>query len=54
MKTINVELDELMKKAAEELQIENLEPLLKGLQQKILDCYEIEKKAFERLNDVVK
>lgn len=49
---INEEMDDLMKEAEEELQKNDIEPLLAGLQQKILECYKIEKKAFEKLNDV--
>ena len=49
MKKINIELNDLMKKAVEDLQKKNLIPLLTNLQQKILECYEIEKKAFQAL-----
>lgn len=49
--------DYLMKKVAEEfgsLEEEDIALLLAGLQQKILECHEIEKKAFEELNNIIK
>ena len=42
MRKINVELDALMEKAAEEVQEKGPAPLLADLRQKILKCYEIE------------
>ena len=54
MQKINLELDDLMKKAAEDLQEKNLAPLLSGLEQKILECYEAEKKAFQTLSSAMK
>jgi len=59
MKKISVEVNDYLisKKSAEEfenLQEKDIAPLLAGLQQKILELKEIEKKAFERLNDVIK
>ncbi|MFQ6052228.1 MAG: BtrH N-terminal domain-containing protein [Candidatus Hydrothermarchaeota archaeon] len=53
IKKINVQLDGLMKKAEEDLQEKDLTLLLADLQEKISECYEIEKKAFERLNEIV-
>lgn len=53
MLKINNEVDDLMKKAAGDLRERNLAPLLSDLQQKILECYEIERKAFETLNSVI-
>ena len=38
----------------EDLKKKDLKPLLANLQQKILNCYEIEEKAFQTLNDIVK
>jgi len=46
-----------MKKAAEEFkdpQEKDLTPLLADLQQKILGCHQIEKKAFKILSNTVK
>jgi len=54
MERINVDLDDLMKKAAEDLQKMNLSSLLADLQQKILECYQIEKKAFQTLSNAIK
>jgi hypothetical protein len=51
---INKEVDKLVKKAEEDLKKKDLKPLLANLQQKILNCYEIEEKAFQTLNDIVK
>ncbi|MEW6555909.1 MAG: BtrH N-terminal domain-containing protein [Elusimicrobiota bacterium] len=52
MKKINIEMNTLTKKVIDDLQKNNtfLSTLLSNLQQKILDCYETEKKAFEKLN----
>ncbi|MEW6103791.1 MAG: hypothetical protein AB1630_08290 [bacterium] len=47
MKKINVELDDLRNKAEEELEKEDIASLLENLRQKILECYEIERKAFQ-------
>jgi len=54
MRKINIESENLMKKAADELEKKNLMPLLTDLQQKILKCYEMEKRAFESLNEIIK
>jgi len=54
MKKINIELEDLMKEAVEELQKKDLTPLLDNLRQKILECYEVEHVAFEKLNNVIK
>ncbi len=51
---INTELDELMGEAVEELKTRDLTLLMSDLRQRILDCYEIEEKAFLALNDVTK
>jgi hypothetical protein len=53
MRQINIEVDDLMRKAGEDLQ-RDLTPLLTNLQQKILECYEIEKEAFQSLNNIIK
>jgi len=54
MREINIKLDDLMEKVVEALEKKNLAPLLAGLQQKIFNRYEIEEKAFQILNDVIK
>ncbi len=54
MQRINRELDGLMKETATVLQSTNPIPLLTDLRQKILECYEVEKKTFEALNTIVK
>ena len=54
MRKINAQLDDLMKKAAEDLRKENLAPLLADLRQKILECKKRENKAFEKLNSIIK
>ena len=54
MKKLNTGLDDLMKKTAEDLKNMDLAPLLSDLQQKILRCYEIEKEAFQSLNNAIK
>ncbi len=54
MKNINLELDDRAKTASEELQAKNSVPLLLGLKQKIAECYELEKKTFKRLNNIMK
>ena len=52
MRKINGELDDLMEKAVEDLQ--RHPAFLAGVQQSILKCYEIEKKAFNTLNSVIR
>lgn len=52
MKTINLELDDLMKKAGDVLQEKDTTGLLENLRQKIIDCYQIEAAAFQRLNEI--
>lgn len=54
MRKINLKLEDLMKIAADELKKKNLTLLLTNLQQKILDCYEIEEKAFQKLSYLIK
>jgi len=51
---INKEVDKLVKKAEEDLKKKDLTLLLTNLQQKILNCYELEEKAFKTLNDIIK
>ena len=53
MKNINIELNDLMKKAVAELQKRDTAPLLKNMEQKIIECYQIEEIAFRRLKEVV-
>lgn len=53
MKKINTELDELAKKAAEDLQRKEPASLVADLKQKILECYEIESKAFQKLESIM-
>jgi len=53
MEKINGELDDLIKKAVDELQGRDATPLLEGMKQKIIECYQIEEWAFRRLNDVI-
>ena len=53
MKNINIELNDLMKKAVDELQKRDTAPLLKDMGQKIIECYQIEEIAFGRLKEVV-
>ena len=43
-----------MKIAVDELQKKNLTLLLTNLQQKILGCYELEEKAFQKLDYLIK
>ena len=43
-----------MKKAGDDLLKKNLTALLNNLQQKILECYEIEKKTFQTLSSIIK
>lgn len=50
---INLEFEDVMH-AAENLQKNDIAPLLKNLREKILECYEIEKKAFHTLNEIIK
>jgi hypothetical protein len=52
MRNINEELDDLMGKAVEDLQ--KPPTFLADVQQSILKCYEMEKKAFSTLRSVVK
>ena len=52
MRKINIQSEDLMKKAAEELQKKNLEPLLTLLQQNILKTSKMEEEAFKALNDI--
>lgn len=54
MQKNNLQLDDLMKKAAQELQQKDPAPLLAALQQKILRCNETEQKAFKKLNEIIK
>jgi len=54
MRKINIELEDLMKEAVEELQKKDIEPLLTNLQQKILECHEIESRTFEKLDSIIK
>ncbi len=54
MRRINVEAWELMKKAAQELEEREPAALLSALQQKILQCREVERAALEKLAAVVK
>ena len=53
MKNINIELNDLMKKAVAELQKRDTAPLLKNMEQKIIECYRMEEIAFRRLKEVV-
>lgn len=55
MKKINIEVNDYLitKKVVEELDKESIAPLLGNLQQKILECYEVEEKAFRKLNNVI-
>ncbi len=53
MPMINKELNEVMGEAVEELKTYDLRPLMSNLSQRILDCYELEEKAFLALNDVI-
>jgi len=53
MRKINLELDDLMKTAGRELEEKDPTELLSALRQKILECYDIEKKALERLVSIV-
>jgi len=41
-----------MKKAVAELQKRDTAPLLKNMEQKIIECYQIEEIAFRRLKEV--
>ena len=51
MKKINDELDDLMERAVEDLQ--KPPTFLIDVQQSILKCYEIEKKAFGTLDSII-
>jgi len=53
MQKINIEFDEVMKKAGRELEEKNSAELLSALQQKILQCHEIEKRALEGLASIL-
>jgi hypothetical protein len=53
MKKINTELDELAKKAVEDLQKKEPASLVTDLRQKILECHEIESEAFQKLKSVM-
>jgi hypothetical protein len=53
MKKINTELDELAKKAVQEFQRKEPASLVADLRQKILECYEIESEAFQKLESVM-
>ncbi|MGC1121905.1 MAG: BtrH N-terminal domain-containing protein [Candidatus Methanofastidiosia archaeon] len=50
---INAELDDLMKKAARELEEEDVSPLLRDLQQKVMNLYESETRAISALAQAV-
>jgi len=43
-----------MRRTGEELQKKDSSSLLEKLKQKILECYGIEEKAFQTLNDIIK
>jgi hypothetical protein len=53
MKRINVELDDLTKRAAGDLEKKDTSPLVDDLRQKILESYEIESEAFQQLKSVM-
>lgn len=53
MLRINAELDDVMKKAAAELQQKDVQPLLRDMQQKILALHDVEGKAIHKLNEVI-
>jgi hypothetical protein len=53
MLQINVELDRLMKKAVEELQEPDVQPLFAKLQEKILKLHDAESTAIYRLDEVI-
>ncbi len=53
MHRITTELDSLMQKAAQELQLNKLASLLLEIKRSILLCYEKEEKAFNKLNSVI-
>jgi len=50
---INIELDDLAKKAVEDLQKEDSALLVADLRQKILECFEIESQAFQKLESIM-
>lgn len=54
MKQINEEMNSIMNIAIEELRKDDLTPLLTSLRNKILECWDIEKKTFEMLNGIIK
>lgn len=54
MRKINLKLEDLMKIAVDELQKKNPTLLLTNLQQKILGCYKLEEKAFQKLDYLIK
>jgi hypothetical protein len=54
MRVGNMESENLMKEAAEELGKKDVEPLLMNLQQKIVECYEVEEKAFRTLDSIIR
>lgn len=54
MQKINVELDDLMEEAVEDLQGESVADLLVNVQQNLLKVYEAEKRAFEELAEIVR
>lgn len=54
MRRINEELGALMNRAVEDLQTLDLTSLLTELREKIVDCYEVEKRAVEQLNEISK
>ncbi|MFQ6083183.1 MAG: BtrH N-terminal domain-containing protein [Candidatus Aminicenantia bacterium] len=54
MKKINIEFDDLIRKVEEDLQKKDLASLLDSLKRKILECHEIEEKAFQVLSNAIK
>ena len=54
MLRINEELDAVMNRTVEDLRARDLAPLLTELRERIVDCYEVEKRAFEQLNEISK
>ena len=53
MREINEELEDLMNKTAEDLQKGDPVPLLADLRQRILECHQIEKEAFQLLSNAL-
>jgi len=53
MRKINTELDDLAKKAVGDLEKKDTVPLVARLKEKILECYEIESEAFQKLESVM-